>query len=58
MKTNYKKHDLLAFAHDTGSAIKGFNRADLFVGSGRVAEKVAGDLKKQLLLISLVPIIR
>ena len=58
MKTDYKKHDMLAFAHDTGSAIKGLNRADLFMGSGKLAEEEAGNLKKPLLLISLVPIIR
>ena len=45
----------LAFAMDTGSAIKGENRADLFTGKGKTAEKVAGMLKKKLLLYALVP---
>ena len=45
----------LAFAMDTGSAIKGENRADLFTGKGKAAEKVAGMLKKKLLLYVLVP---
>lgn len=48
---NYKP----AFAIDTGSAIKGKNRADLFTGSGENAEKSAGVLKKKLLLYILVP---
>lgn len=56
LKSDYKKYDILAFSHDTGSAIKGFNRADLFLGRGKLAEENAGNLKKQLLLISLVPI--
>ena len=57
LKTEYKKFDMLTIAHDTGSAIKGFNRADLFIGSGKIAEKEAGKLKKPLVLICLVPII-
>ena len=40
---------------DTGSAILGKNRADLFIGKGKVAEKIAGVLKKKLLLYVLVP---
>ena len=43
------------FALDTGSAIKGENRADLFTGNGKSAEEVAGMLKKKLLLYVLVP---
>ena len=44
-------------ALDTGFAIKGKNRADLFTGSGRDAEKKAGKLKKKLLLYVLIPYI-
>ena len=40
---------------DTGSAIKGKNRADLFTGSGEKAESVAGMMKNKLILYSLVP---
>ena len=40
---------------DTGSAIKGKNRADLFTGSGEKAENVAGMMKNKLILYSLVP---
>ena len=43
------------FAIDTGSAIVGKNRADLFTGNGKTAEKNAGMLKKKLLLYVLVP---
>ena len=40
---------------DTGSAIIGKNRADLFTGRGIEAEKIAGELKKKLLIYVLVP---
>ncbi len=40
---------------DTGSAIKGKNRADLFTGSGKKAENIAGMMKNKLILYSLVP---
>ena len=40
---------------DTGGAIIGKNRADLFTGRGIVAEKIAGELKKKLLIYVLVP---
>ena len=46
-----------SFAIDTGSAIKGENRADLFTGNGKSAEEVAGILKKKLLLYVLIPYI-
>ena len=45
----------LGIASDTGSAIIGPNRADLFTGRGKMAEKKAGDLKKKLILHVLVP---
>ncbi len=40
---------------DTGGAIIGKNRADLFTGRGAKAEKIAGELKKKLLIYVLVP---
>ena len=40
---------------DTGGAIIGKNRADLFTGRGVEAEKIAGELKKKLLIYVLVP---
>ena len=40
---------------DTGGAIIGKNRADLFTGRGFAAEKIAGELKKKLLIYVLVP---
>ncbi len=40
---------------DTGSAIKGKNRADLFTGNGEKAENIAGMMKNKLILYSLVP---
>ena len=51
------KKDLytIVLGMDTGSAIKGENRADLFTGSGQKAENVAGMLKNKLILYSLVP---
>jgi membrane-bound lytic murein transglycosylase A len=43
------------FAQDTGSAIKGSVRADLFCGFGEEAEALAGRLKSSLSLYLLVP---
>ncbi len=40
---------------DTGGAIIGKNRADLFTGRGFKAEKIAGELKKKLLIYVLIP---
>ncbi|MFL2660672.1 MAG: MltA domain-containing protein [Alphaproteobacteria bacterium] len=40
---------------DTGSAIVGPNRADLFTGRGGMAEKIAGTLKKKIYLYSVIP---
>jgi membrane-bound lytic murein transglycosylase A len=45
----------LAISHDTGSAIKGYNRADLFTGNSSDSEKIAGRLKKQIYLYALIP---
>ena len=48
------KHKL-AISLDTGSAIKGANRADLFTGNNSDSEKIAGRLKKQIYLYALIP---
>ena len=40
---------------DTGAAIVGPNRADLFLGQGRLAEQKAGILKEKIFLITLIP---
>ena len=52
---NKKNLYTIVLGMDTGSAIKGENRADLFTGSGQKAENVAGILKNKLILYSLVP---
>lgn len=43
---------------DTGSAIKGPNRADLFFGRGKSAESRAGILKKKIYIYVFIPYIR
>jgi len=45
----------IVFAQDTGSAIKGEVRADLFVGGGNEALKLAGHLKAPLKLWIILP---
>lgn len=50
--------NLLALAQDTGSAIKGQVRADLFWGYGETAERKAGGMKSPLKLWLLVPVKR
>ena len=45
----------LTFAQDTGGAIKGFARADMFWGNGEMAEKLAGEMKQQAELYVLLP---
>ena len=45
----------LAIAHDTGSAIKGLNRIDLFTGYGINAEKLASGLNKKIKVNKLKP---
>ncbi len=45
----------LAVSLDTGSAIKGYNRADLFTGNTSDSEKIAGRLKKKIYLHALIP---
>lgn len=50
-----EKFNKIVFAQDTGGAIKGPVRADLFLGSGAEALKIAGKLKSPLKLWLLVP---
>ncbi|WP_319497101.1 MltA domain-containing protein [uncultured Cohaesibacter sp.] len=45
----------MVFAHDTGSAIKGAARGDLFVGTGPEAGALAGQLQQQTRFICLMP---
>ncbi len=45
----------LVFAQDTGGAIKGAVRADLFLGTGKKALEIAGKLKSDLQLWILLP---
>jgi len=54
---NSKNRDLhsIVFAQDTGGAIKGSVRADLFVGNGDRARELAGELKAPLQLWLLLP---
>ena len=48
--------DGFAIVQDTGGAIKGQGRLDLFVGSGDSAGKIAGDLKHPIRVTTLSPI--
>ena len=48
----------LMIAQDTGSAIKGAQRADIFFGTGDEAGKMAGTLKDPGRMIVLMPIQR
>jgi membrane-bound lytic murein transglycosylase A len=52
---NKKKFDTIVMAQDTGGAIKGALRADLFVGYGRGALNIAGRLKSPLKLWIFLP---
>ena len=45
----------MVFAHDTGSAIKGAARGDLFVGTGTEAGATAGKLQQVTTFICLMP---
>ncbi|SNY90510.1 membrane-bound lytic murein transglycosylase A [Cohaesibacter sp. ES.047] len=45
----------LVFAHDTGSAIKGAARGDLFTGSGPEAGRLAGRLNAHARFVALMP---
>lgn len=46
----------LMVAQDTGGAIKGHVRADVFFGAGDLAEKLAGEMKQPGSLYALLPI--
>ncbi|UCM99376.1 murein transglycosylase A [Sulfurimonas sp. SWIR-19] len=50
-----EKFNKIVFAQDTGGAIKGPLRADLFLGSGEDALKIAGQLQSPLQLWLFVP---
>ena len=51
-QTQYRR---LTFAQDTGGAIKGAVRADLFWGEGPHAEKLAGEMKQKGRIFVLLP---
>ncbi len=60
LMTNYpgnpgKQYNRLVVAQDTGGAIKGTLRADLFWGYGEDAERAAGNMKEPVRLIVLQP---
>ncbi len=50
-----KTYERIVFAQDTGGAIKGSVRADMFLGFGEEAGRVAGELKAPLKLWILLP---
>ncbi len=52
---NGSELDRIVYAQDTGGAIKGQVRADLFCGSGKKAEALAGGLRSPLQLYLLIP---
>jgi membrane-bound lytic murein transglycosylase A len=54
-KTQAFDNARVVFAQDTGGAIKGAVRADLFVGFGRDAGELAGELKAPLELWIMIP---
>ena len=57
LNSKYKEKNIsrLVFAQDTGGAIKGAVRGDLFLGSGSEAQEIAGNLKSPLELWVLLP---
>ena len=57
-KTGFRGLRRLMVAQDTGSAIKGPQRADVFVGSGPGAGKLAARIKDEGRLVVLLPIQR
>ena len=50
-----EKIDRIVMAEDTGGAIKGEVRADMFFGSSNEASRIAGELKSELKLWILLP---
>ncbi len=53
--SNNENYTRIVFAQDTGGAIKGSVRADMFLGFGEEAGKIAGELKAPLKLWILLP---
>jgi len=53
---SYIYYDRMVIAQDTGSAIIGSQRADLFWGTGGVAGKRAGSLKQGVCIVSFIPV--
>ena len=56
LKGAVKTYRRMVMALDTGSAIRGDVRADLFLGSGDAAGEEAGRVRHTLLMIRLVPV--
>jgi len=52
---NGEKYEKMVFAHDTGGAINGDARIDIFFGAGRKAKQRAGQMKNEVKLWMLVP---
>ncbi len=52
---NAEPYERLMFAHDTGGAIRGESRIDIFFGSGRGAREQAGHMKDHVKLWILIP---
>jgi len=50
-----QRFEKVVFAHDTGGAIKGENRIDIFFGSGEKAKEQAGMMQAEIKLWILVP---
>jgi membrane-bound lytic murein transglycosylase A len=55
LPTNGETYQRLLFAQDTGGAIKGPVRADVFFGQGQRAEQLAGTMKQSGRLYALLP---
>lgn len=53
--TKKKEYNLMVLSHDTGSAIRGQNRGDLFLGRGEQAGLEAGMLTEELKIFYLTP---
>lgn len=53
--TEENNFNFITFSADTGAAIKGPNRADIFFGSGENAGKKAGKINEKLILYFLKP---
>ncbi len=53
--TEKEEYNLMVLTHDTGSAIRGKNRGDLFLGRGKKAGIEAGMLSEELKILYLTP---